>query len=104
MKSINVNELKELKDSNADYVLIDVREIHENENAEMGGILIPMGEISERFSEIPKGKKVIIHCRSGVRSANVISWLEQNHGYENLYNLEGGIMAWAATYDPSLRV
>lgn len=104
MKSINVNELKELKDSNADFVLIDVREIHENENAEMGGTLIPMGEISERFSEIPKDKKVIIHCRSGVRSANVISWLEQAHGYDNLHNLEGGIMAWAATYDPSLRV
>lgn len=104
MKSINVNELKQLQDTNDEFVLIDVREVHENENASMNGILIPMGEIAERFNEIPKDKKVVVHCRSGVRSANVISWLEQTHGYENLYNLEGGIMAWAATYDPTLRV
>lgn len=104
MKSISVHELKELQDSKADFALIDVREQHEFDNAQMGGKLIPMGEIMERFSEIPTDKQVIIHCRSGVRSANVISWLEQAQGYENLYNLEGGIMAWAAHFDPSLRV
>lgn len=104
MKSINVNELKQLQDSNEEFVLIDVREVQENENANMNGILIPMGEITERYTEIPKDKKVIVHCRSGARSGNVIQWLEQTHGYENLYNLEGGIMAWAATYDPTLRV
>jgi len=104
MKSINVNELKQLQDTNEDFLLIDVREIHENKMASMNGILIPMGEIMERFQEIPKDKKVVIHCRSGVRSANVISWLEQAHDYQNLYNLEGGIMAWAANYDPGLRV
>lgn len=104
MKSINVNELKQLQDTNEEFVLIDVREVHENENASMNGVLIPMGEVTERFSEIPKDKKVIVHCRSGVRSANVIQWLEESQGYENLYNLEGGIMAWAATFDPTLRV
>lgn len=104
MKSINVNELKQLQDTNEEFVLIDVREVHEFENANMNGILIPVGEVAERFSEIPKDKKVVVHCRSGVRSANVIQWLEQSEGYDNLYNLEGGIMAWAATYDPSLRV
>ena len=45
------------------------------------------------MNEIPKDKKVIVHCRSGVRSANAIHFLEQN-GYENLHNLEGGILAW----------
>lgn len=104
MKSINVNEYKQLQDTNEEFVLIDVREVHEFENANMNGLLIPVGEVPERFSEIPKDKKVIVHCRSGVRSANVIQWLEQSEGYENLYNLEGGIMAWAAAYDPTLRV
>jgi len=104
MKSINVNEFKQLQDTNEEFVLIDVREVHEFENANMDGILIPVGEVPERFNEIPKDKKVIVHCRSGVRSANVIQWLEQSEGYDNLYNLEGGIMAWAATYDQTLRV
>lgn len=104
MKSINVQELKEMQDSKEDFALIDVREVHENEAASMNGILIPVGEVMERFSEIPKDKKVIIHCRSGVRSANVIQWLEQAQGYENLYNLEGGIIAWAKHFDPTLNV
>ncbi len=104
MKSINVSELKEMQEKNEDFVLIDVREVQEYENANLKGILIPMGEVTERFSEIPKDKKVIVQCRSGARSANVIQWLEHAHGYENLYNLEGGIMAWAAHYDPTLRV
>ena len=102
MKSLNVNELKELIDSNAEYQLIDVRELHEFENANIQGILIPLGEIPARYAEISKDKKVIIHCRSGVRSANAISFLEQNFGYTNLYNLEGGIIAWANEIDDSL--
>ena len=104
MKSINVQELKEMQDSKEDFVLIDVREIYENEAATMNGILITMGEIMERYAEIPKDKKVVVHCKAGSRSANVIQWLEQAHGYEHLYNLEGGIMAWAMHFDPTMRV
>ena len=104
MKSLNVKELKEMIDNNEDYQLIDVRELHEFENANIQGILIPLGEIPARYDEISKDKKVIIHCRSGVRSANVISFLEQNFGYTNLFNLEGGIMAWANEIDDSLIV
>jgi sulfur-carrier protein adenylyltransferase/sulfurtransferase len=102
MKSLNVNELKEMIDNKEDYQLIDVRELHEFENANIQGILIPMGEIPARYEEISKDKKVIIHCRSGARSANAISFLEQNFGYTNLYNLEGGIIAWGNEIDDSL--
>ncbi len=102
MKSLNVNELKEMIDNKEDYQLIDVRELHEFENANIQGILIPMGEVPARYEEISKDKKVIIHCRSGARSANAISFLEQNFGYTNLYNLEGGIIAWANEIDDSL--
>lgn len=104
MNSITVSELKGMIDKNEDFQLIDVREVHEYENANINGELIPLGEIPSRFSEISKDKKVIVQCRSGVRSANAIMFLEQNYNYSNLYNLEGGIMAWAREIDPSLDV
>ncbi len=94
MKTITVNEFKALMDQNADFQLIDVRESHEYEEANIGGHLIPLGEIQTRYTEISKEKQVIMQCRSGARSAGAIQFLEQNYGYENLYNLEGGILAW----------
>jgi rhodanese-related sulfurtransferase len=94
MKTITVQELKILKDQNADFQLIDVREPHEYEDVNLGGHLIPLGEIPSRYKEISKDKQVIMQCRSGARSANAIQFLEQNFDYANLYNLEGGILAW----------
>ena len=104
MKSITVTELKEMFDNKEDFQLIDVREEAEYENANINGLLIPLGEIPSRYEEITKDKKVIIQCRSGVRSANALSYLEQNLGYSNLYNLEGGIIAWAREIDDSLDI
>lgn len=102
MKSVTVQELKAMQDANEDFQLIDVREPHENEICTLNALLIPMGEIQERFAEITKDKKVVVHCRSGARSGNVIQFLEQQHGYDNLYNLQGGILAWATEIDTSL--
>lgn len=104
MNSITVSELKQMIDNNEDFQLIDVREIHEFENANLNGELIPLGEVPARFAEISKDKKVIVHCRSGARSANAILFLEQNHGYTNLSNLEGGIMAWASQIDTTMLI
>jgi rhodanese-related sulfurtransferase len=104
MKTINVTELKSMFDNNEDFQLIDVREEAEYENANINGTLIPLGEIPSRHDEISKDKKVIMQCRSGVRSANALNFLEQNYGYTNLYNLEGGIIAWAREIDDSLDV
>lgn len=104
MNSITVCELKEMIDNKEDFQLIDVREEHEYEAANINGKLIPMGEIPSRLDEISKEKKVIVQCRSGARSANVIGFLEQNFGFTNLSNLEGGIMAWAREIDDSLTV
>jgi len=94
MKEVNANELKQLIDSKADFILIDVREDYEFEEANINGTLIPMGEVMDRVNEIPKDKQVVVHCRSGKRSATVIHALESQHGYTNLYNLQGGIMAF----------
>ena len=94
MKEITPQELKQLINSKADFQLIDVREEYEYEEVNINGKLIPMGETLERLAEIPKDKQVVIHCRSGRRSATVISALENQHGYTNLYNLKGGILAY----------
>jgi len=102
MKTVNVQELKELLDNQADIQLIDVREPFENEICTLNGLLIPMNEVPSRVEEIAKDKQVIIHCRSGKRSGNIVEFLEQQYGYENLYNLTGGILAWAAEIDPEM--
>jgi sulfur-carrier protein adenylyltransferase/sulfurtransferase len=94
MKEITAAELKALLDSKADFQLIDVREEHEFDEANINGQLIPMGDAMDRVDEISKTKQVVIHCRSGKRSATVISALESQHGFTNLYNLKGGILAY----------
>lgn len=95
MKSITVQELKKMMDDQVDFQLIDVREQYEYDEANMGAQLIPMGEVVDRMDEISRDKQVVLHCRSGARSANIINYLE-SQGFDNLYNLEGGIMAWLA--------
>lgn len=102
MKEITVEELKEKMDNKEDFQLVDVREPNEFEICSLGGVEIPMSQIMERYSEITKDKMVVVHCRSGARSANVINALEQNFGYNNLYNLVGGILEWADEIDPSM--
>ncbi len=102
MKEVTVQELKKLIDSKADFQLIDVREPHEFDICEIGGELIPQGDIPSSVNKISKDKQVIIHCRSGARSGNMVQWLEKNHGFTNLYNLKGGILAWAREIDPSM--
>jgi adenylyltransferase/sulfurtransferase len=97
-----VQELKKLIDAKADFQLIDVREPHEWDICHLNGELIPQAEIPHNVDKISKTKQVIIHCRSGARSGNMVQWLEKNHGYTNLYNLKGGIKAWAAEIDPTM--
>jgi adenylyltransferase/sulfurtransferase len=102
MKEVTVQELKRMRDNNESFQLIDVREPHEAEIAQIGGDLIPMGQIMNETGKIVKDKPVIIHCRSGARSASVIQALEKQHGFTNLFNLKGGILAWAKEIDPSM--
>lgn len=102
MKEISVKELKELRDSGADFQLIDVREQNEFDFANLGGELIPLGSVPQQVEKFDKEKQVVVHCRSGKRSGDAIHYLEQNHGFENLYNLKGGILAWSDEIDPSV--
>ncbi|MFM7854959.1 MAG: ThiF family adenylyltransferase, partial [Flammeovirgaceae bacterium] len=102
MKEVTVQELKALKDSKANFQLIDVREPHEFDICNLDGELIPQAEIPHNVDKIAKDKQVVIHCRSGARSGNMVKWLESNHGFTNLYNLKGGILAWAKEIDTSM--
>ena len=102
MKEVTPLELKRMKDDKEDFVLIDVREPHEAEICSMGGKLIPMGTVMEHLDAYPRYKKEVVHCRSGARSGSVVQALEQKLGYVNLYNLKGGILAYADLVDPSL--
>ncbi|HEV8513577.1 MAG TPA: rhodanese-like domain-containing protein [Cyclobacteriaceae bacterium] len=102
MKEVTVQELKKLLDSKSDFQLIDVREPHEFDICNLGGELIPQAEIPHNVDKISKDKQVVIHCRSGARSGNMVQWLEKNQGFTNLYNLKGGILAWAKEIDPSM--
>jgi len=102
VKELTVQELKELIDKKADFQLIDVREDYEFEIANIGGELIPLGTVLHNADKISKDKQVVIHCRSGKRSADAIRALEEKFGYDNLYNLKGGILAYADQIDTSL--
>jgi adenylyltransferase/sulfurtransferase len=97
----NVEDLKAHLDK-GDVWLLDVREPREFEIARIpGSTLIPLGELPKRLSEVPTDKDVIVHCKSGVRSAKAVNLLRE-HGYTRVKNLKGGILDWIAKIDPSL--
>lgn len=104
MKEVTVKELKASMDANDNFQLIDVREMHERESANIGGDHIPMAEVPHNVDRIQPDKKVIIYCRSGNRSGNMVQWLEKNKGLTNLYNLKGGMLAWRDEIDSSVDV
>ncbi len=94
MKSIDAKELRRLIESNKSFQLIDVREPDEHEEFNIGGELIPLGEITSHIGEIQKDKPVVVYCRKGIRSQFAIQKLQEKFPFENLYNLIGGIEAW----------
>lgn len=102
MQEISVQELKQKLDNKEDFQLIDVREEYEYEEANLNGELMPLNTVLAHADKISKDKPVIIHCRSGARSATAIALLERQFGFTNLYNLKGGILAWMREIDPTL--
>lgn len=102
MKEVSVHELEKMMDEKKDFQLIDVREAGEHEFCNIGGELIPMGDILQNTDKITREKDVIIYCRSGNRSANIIRALEQHFGFTNLFNLKGGMLDWADEIDPDI--
>jgi rhodanese-related sulfurtransferase len=100
MKEITVEELKTRIDNGEKINLIDCREPHEYEEANLGAKLIPLGKFQmmdlDELEDL-KDEEVIIHCRSGKRSAMACTILDQM-GFKNTVNVEGGILAWIDKY------
>lgn len=98
---ISVEDLKKLRDDAASFVLVDVREPHEFEICDLGGELIPLGSLPEHLDGLDKNAHTVVHCRSGGRSANAVKLMRQV-GFTNVWNVNGGILAWIDRIDPSL--
>lgn len=97
----NVENLKE-RLAKKDVFLLDVREPNEFDIARIAGsTLIPLGELPKRLSELPKDEDIIVHCKSGVRSAKAVNLLREN-GFTRVQNLKGGILEWISRIDPTL--
>lgn len=101
MKEITPTEYAQwVKDGKA-HQLIDVREPFERQIADLGGDSIPLGQVISRANEVRKDVPVVVHCRSGKRSADAIAQLE-HFGFSNLYNLKGGILAYSDEVDGTI--
>jgi len=104
MKEITVQELKEKLDQKAEnFLLIDVREDFEYMVSNNGGEHIPLSTLQSRLHTLDADKEIAIICRSGARSANACAFL-QHEGFENVYNVKGGMKTWASEIDPSMTV
>ncbi len=99
MGDISVQELKNKLDNNDDLLLIDVRETWEAEEYNIGGKLIPLGEMQGTVDDLEDwmDKEVVVHCKSGARSAAAVQFMIKE-GFKNVRNLTGGILAWQAQY------
>lgn len=101
---ITVIELKERLDAGNVPVLVDVREYYEADIAdlpEVGQLRIPMAELMDRMDEMDKDSELVLYCRSGARSDRAVRHLLR-HGYSNVSNLKGGMLAWRKDVDPDI--
>jgi adenylyltransferase/sulfurtransferase len=94
--------LKQRLDNKEDVFILDVREPHEYDICRLeGSTLIPLGELPKRVSELNSADDIVVHCRSGVRSAKAVDFLRKA-GFRKVKNLTGGILAWSDQVDPSV--
>jgi molybdopterin/thiamine biosynthesis adenylyltransferase/rhodanese-related sulfurtransferase len=102
IKEIDALELHQWETQGVDYQIIDVREPHEYEIVNIGAELIPLGSVVENVNKIDRKKKVVVQCKTGNRSGKAIRELEEKFGFENLYNLKGGILGYIRDIKPEL--
>jgi molybdopterin/thiamine biosynthesis adenylyltransferase/rhodanese-related sulfurtransferase len=98
---ITPKELKARLDKGDDVYVLDVREPHEYQICNIGGHLIPLGELPQRVHELDSSKEIVAHCKSGKRSAQAVEFL-RGAGFKKIQNLKGGILAWSDEVDPSV--
>ena len=98
---ISVEELKRRLDAKDDLFILDVREPHEYQICNLNGHLIPLNDLPKRVNELDPSKDMVVHCRSGGRSAKAVEFLRQA-GFTKAKNLTGGVLAWADKIDPKM--
>jgi molybdopterin/thiamine biosynthesis adenylyltransferase/rhodanese-related sulfurtransferase len=98
---ITVGELKEKLDNGGSVSVLDVRDPHEYEVANIGARLIPLSELPERLIELDQDETLAVHCKTGGRSARAVQLLREA-GFQNVYNVKGGITAWSEEIDSSV--
>ena len=98
---ITVSELKRSIDAGEDLFILDVREPFEYQIANIGGKLIPQGEVPQRLAEIDRDREIIVHCKAGGRSQRIAEFLKQS-GYPDVVNVAGGILAWSSEIDATV--
>jgi len=104
MKETTVEELKNKKDTNKEFTLLDVRDPHEVHISKIeNSTLIPLDDLPARFEELDKDKEMVVMCRSGARSAKACEFLQEK-GFKNVSNLKGGVNEWAKKIDSNLPV
>jgi adenylyltransferase/sulfurtransferase len=97
-----VEELKARLDRHEDVFILDVRNPEEYQICRIpGSVLLPLPELPRRVGELDKGREMVVHCKSGMRSLKAVQFLRE-HGFERLKNLKGGILAWADRIDPTM--
>ena len=99
VNEITVQELDEMIKKGADFELIDVRTEFEHHIANIGGKIMPLEEIVNYIDDISRDKQVVLYCKVGIRSMEAILHLQGVYEFSNLYNLKGGINAWATQID-----
>jgi adenylyltransferase/sulfurtransferase len=98
---ISVEDLEGLQRMNAAFQLVDVREPHEYEICNLGGELIPLKQLARQIGAFDRSAHIVMHCYSGQRSARAVSSLRAA-GFDNVWNVKGGILAWIDRVDPEL--
>jgi len=98
---ITPRELKARLDRGDDLFVLDVREAHEFQICNLQGHLIPLGEVPRRVQELDSSREIVVHCKSGKRSAEAAEFLRKA-GFRKIWNLKGGILAWSDEVDSSV--
>jgi len=101
---ITVQQLKEKLNSGDKFLLLDVREPWEFEEFNLGGQLMPVGDLMNKMWELEDQKEaeIVVHCRSGARSAMAQGLLMAN-GFKNVRNLKGGVIEWEAVFGKDVK-
>ena len=91
-----------MRDRRDDVVLVDVREPHEIEICAIAGsVKIPLGTLPENLNRLSTADEIVVHCKSGARSAKAVKLL-RDAGFRKVRNLAGGITSWSDRIDPSV--